>query len=168
MRRAAPDPIRPLGPEHAAEIAAWRYPGEYALYNWTEGEDPAALLDGSAYALVNQKGLLVGFYQFGSEARIPAEGESPYFLGFLDMGLGLRPDLCGLGLGKSFVLTGMDFARKELNARALRLTVAAFNQRAQAVYRQCGFRPVGKAAHAVSHSQFVIMTQEESSASPLL
>lgn len=162
MRRIFPDPIRPLEPKHAVEIAAWRYPGEYAFYNWPEDGDPAELLDGSAYALVDLKGALVGFYQFGAEARIPAEGESPYAPGFWDMGLGLRPDLCGLGLGEGFVLAGMDFARKTLGPNPLRLTVAAFNRRAQAVYLRCGFHPVGEALHAVSHGRFVIMTQEKS------
>ncbi|RKJ40518.1 N-acetyltransferase [Acutalibacter sp. 1XD8-33] len=158
MKRSMPSPILPMAPEHAAQIAAWRYPGEYALYNWPEGEPPCNLLDSGSYVLLNQTGGLVGFYQFGAEARIPTEGASPYLPGFLDMGLGLRPDLCGLGLGKSFVLAGMDFAQSRLRAESLRLTVAAFNLRARKVYERCGFVAVGEAVHRKEHTPFWILT----------
>ena len=52
----------------------------------------------------------------------------------MDLGLGLAPRLCGLGLGQAFVETAMDFARKELGAASFRLTVAAWNQRAKRVF----------------------------------
>ena len=102
------NPIIPMTKELAAEIAAWRYPGEYAVYDGRE--DDSELLDGGAYALLNRRGELVGFYQFGQGARIPTAEPDPYPEGPLDVGLGLRPDLCGLGLGASFLRAGLDFA----------------------------------------------------------
>lgn len=144
--------------ELAAEIAAWRYPGEYAVYDGRE--DDSELLDGGAYALLNRRGELVGFYQFGQGARIPTAEPDPYPEGPLDVGLGLRPDLCGLGLGASFLRAGLDFAQKELGAARFRLTVAAFNQRARKVYARCGFRAERDVTHKASGEPFAILLQE--------
>ena len=95
--------IIPMTAELAAEIAAWKYPGEYAVYNREEGSSTDELLEGGSYALLNSARELIGFYQFGAGARIPAIEEDVYPEGPLDMGLGLRPDICGLGFGEPFV-----------------------------------------------------------------
>ena len=73
-------------------------------------DEETHLDDGNTYALLNSSEELIGFYQFGAEARIPA-AEDAYGPGYTDMGLGLRPDLCGLGFGGSFCLSGVRFAR---------------------------------------------------------
>lgn len=155
--------IIPMTPELAAQAAAWRYPGEYAVYNGQAGD--ASLLDGSSYAVPDTAGLLVGVYQFGDEAKIPTAEPDPYQEGFLDIGLGLRPDLCGLGFGTPFLLAGLDFARRELGADRFRLTVAAFNRRAQKVYLRCGFQATGEATHKNLGSRFIIMTGIENAGS---
>lgn len=149
--------IVPMTRELAAQVAAWRYPDEYAVYNWNEGCEPDHLLDGSHYAVLNSSGELIGFYQFGAGARIPTLEEGTYPDGPLDIGLGLRPDLCGLGLGEPFVLSGLKFAREHLDASAFRLTVAGFNLRAQKVYERCGFVPAGAVTHRISNAPFLIM-----------
>ena len=158
--------ITPMTQPLAEEIAAWQYPGEYAVYDWREGTPLDELLDGSTYAVLNITGDLVGFYQFGQGARVPVEedgpwGGSPYREGPLDIGFGLRPDLCGLGLGKAFVLAGMKFAQEELGARSFRLTVAEFNQRARTVYGRCGFSPSRRVTQKTTGSQFLIMGTQE-------
>lgn len=149
--------IVPMTGELAAKIAAWEYPGEYAVYNWDEGSPVDELLDGSSYALLNSARELAGFYQFGAGARIPTVEEGAYSDGPLDIGLGLRPDLCGLGFGEPFVQCGIRLAREELGACAVRLTVAGFNIRARRVYERCGFKTVGPVTHKVSNAQFFIM-----------
>lgn len=149
--------ILPMTPELAGEIAGWRYPAPYHVYNLEEDAPLDGLLDGSAYAVQNLAGELIGFYQFGGEARVPDLEEDPYREGPLDMGLGLHPDLCGLGLGGAFVLAGMRFARETLGAAALRLTVAEFNQRARKVYQECGFSPIRRVAQAASGEEYIVM-----------
>ena len=151
------NPIVPMTHELAAQVAAWRYPAEYAVYNWQEDEPLDELLDGSSYGLLNRKGELVGFYQFGEHARIPTREPEPYGQGPLDVGLGLRPDLCGLGFGPSLLLAGLDFARNELGAGGFRLTVAGFNQRAWRAYVCCGFRAQRQVTHKATGEAFVIL-----------
>ena len=114
-------------------------------------------MPGSSYGLLNRKGELVGFYQFGEHARIPTREPEPYGQGPLDVGLGLRPDLCGLGFGPSFLLAGLDFARNELGAGGFRLTVAGFNQRAWRAYVCCGFRAQRQVTHKATGEAFVIL-----------
>ena len=46
------------------------------------------------------------------------------------IGLGLRPDLTGQGLGEELIAAGLRFAAERFGSRAFTLTVAAFNERA--------------------------------------
>ena len=60
----------------------------------------------------------------------------------IELGLGLRPDLCGKGVGKDFVDQIVGFTGAHYQFDKLAVHVAAFNQRAVKVYRSCGFRDV--------------------------
>jgi ribosomal-protein-alanine N-acetyltransferase len=64
-----------------------------------------------------------------------------------EIGLGLRPDLTGFGLGGSFVDACLHFAAAALGAESFTLAVAAFNRRAITVYERAGFREVGRFEH---------------------
>ena len=116
------------GPE-ARQVTEWQYPAPYEMYNWAEEDDPAELLDGSYLACREESGALGGFLCFGPNATIPTR-EDVYRQGYLDVGLGLRPDLCGRGLGRGLLQQGLDWARRELGAGCFRLAVAQFNLRA--------------------------------------
>lgn len=91
-----------------------------------------------------EDGDLAGYFCFGEDARVPAgrrlgvyERESE-----LDVGLGMRPDLAGRGLGAGFVLAGLRFAKDAYSPSTFRLTVAAFNLRAVRVYERVDFEAV--------------------------
>ena len=60
----------------------------------------------------------------------------------IEIGLGLRPDLCGKGAGKEFVDQLVRFIGTRYQFDKLVVHVAVFNQRAAKVYRRCGFRDV--------------------------
>jgi ribosomal-protein-alanine N-acetyltransferase len=59
----------------------------------------------------------------------------------LDIGLGLRPDMTGRGLGRSFVEAGLEYARRRFAPVEFTLSVADFNRRAITVYERAGFAP---------------------------
>jgi ribosomal-protein-alanine N-acetyltransferase len=127
--------IRPMSDASALAIARWRYPPPYDFYNAADDDpDLADLLSagfraGRYFEVVDETGEVVGFFEFKA-------GHDP-----IEIGLGLRPDLTGKGLGLAFVQAGMDFARDHFGVSALSLEVATFNTRARLVYERAGFVP---------------------------
>ena len=82
--------------------------------------------------------------------------------GSLDIGLGLRPDLTGKGLGLEFLLAGLEFGRRRFAPAGFRLAVATFNGRAIQVYERAGFRPTTVFTHHTNGGDhpFLLMTRE--------
>jgi RimJ/RimL family protein N-acetyltransferase len=85
-------------------------------------------------------GALAGFFAYGPSATVPGGHRAHAYDGdALDMGLGMRPDLTGQGLGFAFVQSGLNFAMNNFSPARFRLTVATFNERAIRVYERAGF-----------------------------
>jgi RimJ/RimL family protein N-acetyltransferase len=94
----------------------------------------------------DEQGELVGYFCYGTAGQ-PWEVNEPSL--YVDdrvivIGLALRPDLTGKGLGPSFVNAGLAFAREQFAPLMFHLYVLAFNQRAIRVYERAGFHNVGK------------------------
>ena len=92
---------------------------------------------GAAGARAARRGLLGGARRLGRARRplrLQAEGGED-----LEIGLGLRPDLTGRGLGAAFLAAGLDFARERFAPDRFTLAVATFNERAITVYKRAGF-----------------------------
>jgi aminoglycoside 6'-N-acetyltransferase/ribosomal-protein-alanine N-acetyltransferase len=121
------------------EIAAWRYEAPYDFYDG----DADPVLDPERYFAVRagDGDPLAGFYYFEEKGN-----------GVVEIGLGLRPDLTGAGLGLAFFREGLAFGRRRFSARKFILNVAAFNERAIAVYERGGFRETGR--HVRSFERF--------------
>ncbi|HEX7056834.1 MAG TPA: GNAT family protein [Bacilli bacterium] len=123
--------------EAAKTICSWSYEPPYDIYSFSPWETLAAenreLADPrirkSQYcAVVNEHRELCGFAQFFPLA------------GWLRLGLGMRPDLCGKGLGASFVRAILAEAHKrKAPADQIDLEVLPWNERAIRVYEKCGF-----------------------------
>ena len=130
--------MRPLTQVDAEAVAAWRYPADYAFYDWTaDPGDLALLLDPARrrdafHAADGEDGRLAGFFQIEPSA------------GSVELGLGLRPDLCGRGLGEGFTRTGIELVWSLHGPVRITLAVAAFNRRAITVYERCGFTETGR------------------------
>ncbi len=128
--------LRPMTETDAQAIAAWHYDGVYAFYDAdADADDLAELLSPASWveayhAVVDASGELVGYCSFEQEG------------GTVTVGLGLRPDLTGRGLGQSFVEAALAFARARYAPQRFRLSVAAFNRRAITVYERAGFTRV--------------------------
>lgn len=125
--------VRALTVEDAEAISGWRYPPPYDVYDVLNdaGQD-ADLRDPSGwgvwwFAVDDEAGDVVGYLELhpiGDEVEI---------------GLGMRPDATGLGLGASFVDAAMAFARMRWSATSFGLDVFPWNERAIRSYERAGF-----------------------------
>ncbi|MCL2421717.1 MAG: GNAT family N-acetyltransferase [Defluviitaleaceae bacterium] len=148
--------IIPMIEEYAHQISQWKYDGIFSFYNPSQ-EDSDELMDGTYFVCIDQNEMLIGNYCFGKNARIPTVEENVYDDGFLDIGLGLKPDLCGKGYGLSFFIDGLKFAQKTFNTNDFRLSVATFNERAIKVYKKAGFYIEHEVTNSYYDNKFFIM-----------
>jgi [ribosomal protein S18]-alanine N-acetyltransferase len=132
----------PMTESAAQAIVTWLYAKPYDIYNVDLEERESTvrgLLDPvNRYFAAWLLEELAGFACFGPDARVPGGDYIDECI--VDVGLGLRPDLTGKGIGLPFVNAIVAFATKEDRPQKLRLTVAVFNQRAIRVYERAGFR----------------------------
>src|SRR5919206_2327934 len=121
--------FRPIARVDATAIARWRYPDPYSMYDLSDDDADALLAPENGYhAVTDAAGDLVGFCSFGADARVPGFA---YDDDALDIGLGMRPDLTGRGLGLACTRAVLEYGRRAFGPDAYRVTVAAFNRRTQ-------------------------------------
>ena len=148
--------ITAMTTEYARQISHWKYDGEYSLYDENE-ENADEFMDGTHYICLSENDELVGYFCFGKDAQIPTVEKNVYEGDYLDIGLGLKPDLCGRKLGLSFFHKGLDFAFETFGTTSFRLSVAAFNERAIKVYERAGFYVKREVTHSASMNKFIVM-----------
>jgi ribosomal-protein-alanine N-acetyltransferase len=147
--------LEPMTQDDAEAVAAWRYEPPYDFYDASADEGDLALLlsaekrAGRMFAATGT-GELVGFF----DLRLDAEDD------IVVVGLGLRPDLTGRGLGEPFLEAGLAFARTRFSPRRFRLSVAAFNERAIAVYERVGFRRTREHVHETNGGRHSFVEME--------
>jgi RimJ/RimL family protein N-acetyltransferase len=123
---------------YASEVATWHYESPYDFYDLaSDPHDEAEMRDpahAAHYRAVLAEGddLLDAFWYFNSQGDV------------VDVGIGLRPDLTGRGLGESFLRAQLDYATGEWRPATFRLFVAAWNERAIRLYERFGFSEVGR------------------------
>ena len=137
--------LKPITPGDARAVSGWRYEEPYSIYDGDPTSVEALLQPRYAYhSVYDEHGDLVGYFCFGEDAQVTA-GRRLGLYGIepaLDVCLGMRPDLTGVGLGEEFLRAGLRFARETYAPPAFRLTVASFNRRAIRVYERAGFETV--------------------------
>lgn len=159
--------IQPMTIEHARQISTWTYPGGYALYSFQpDRETLDELMGGEYFSCTEGDGSLAGYFCYGAAARIPAVEADAYPEGFLDIGLGMAPQLCGKGRGVDFLTAGMDYGRAAFPPASFRLTVAAFNERAISVYRKLEFCISSTLTHKISQDSFYLMHETAAATVP--
>jgi [ribosomal protein S18]-alanine N-acetyltransferase len=123
---------------YANEVATWHYEPPYDFYDLaSDPHDEAEMRDpahAAHYRAVLAEGddLLDAFWYFDPQGDV------------IDVGIGLRPELTGRGLGKSFLRAQLDYATGEWRPASFRLFVAAWNERAIRLYGRLGFSEVGR------------------------
>lgn len=156
--------IKEMNEKHAKEISTWTYNEPYTIYDGDESEEfTKEITDGSYFSVVDENGDLVGYYCYGESAQVPAgKLYGVYIEGMLDVGLGMRPDLCGKGNGYDFFVNGLKFAQSKYSSMKFRLTVAAFNERAIKLYEKIGFVKTDTFVRALSEGDitFLVMVLE--------
>jgi [ribosomal protein S18]-alanine N-acetyltransferase len=122
--------------QQQAEFIAhtWHYEGDYSFYDIeADKNDLVEFLDpesrGNTMFSVHKEDELVGFFSVNKMAA-----------GYYDIGLGMRPDLTGCGMGSEFLKAGIDFVKSRFSPVKIMLSVATFNERAIKVYRKIGFQ----------------------------
>lgn len=150
-----------MNKEFAMEILSWRYDKPYDFYNNNVTEEGLQeLLDGSYSALVDENGNLTGFFCTGTSAQVPKGNEVGVYDGnWIDIGLGMNPILTGKGYGSTFFSKVLELVRKEKKELPLRLTVAAFNERAIHLYEKLGFKK--ESEFSAGSTKFITMVQEK-------
>ena len=132
--------VLPFTEQEAAAMCSWHYPAPYNVYdcpdwktvhlqNWAMIN--AELRQKEFYAVYAQEEF-VGFF------RLRQQEES------ILIGLGLRPDCCGQGMGKQLLALVLNTAQTRFPSISLQMEVRSFNQRAIRCYEQAGFRVVQK------------------------
>lgn len=139
----------------AEQIALWHYDGEFSFYDMeNDPDDLKELLSpeerADSYWSAYSDGVLTGF------VCIQSNGSTA------EIGLGLRPDLTGKGLGSSFLQAIEQFAQRLFPAvSVLSLSVAAFNLRAQKVYQRTGFLVCGQEMVETNGGQYPFVRRKK-------
>lgn len=141
--------ISKLSQENAEIIAnQWKYEAEYSFYDMTsDPEDYEEImkpnLRGDNYFQVVEQQSLVGFFCL-----------SPITNQTVEVGLGLKPERTGKGLGRSFLKEIEAFLIKNYSYNEVQLSVASFNIRALTVYLKSGYKEIGRKMVDTNHSNY--------------
>ena len=122
---------------HADQVATWSYEPPYDFYDLaSDPADAAAMRDPARAehlrAVLGENGLLDAFWYFDRHGDV------------VEVGIGLRPDLTGRGLGRSFLSAQLEYAAGRWQPASFRLFVAAWNARAIGLYERVGFHEVAR------------------------
>jgi ribosomal-protein-alanine N-acetyltransferase len=134
--------FQPMTEEYASTICNWKYHGPYSIYSMDGSyECICELMNSEYFYVMDNENSLVGYICSGNSARVPGG----YQIGIydnskhLDIGLGLKPDFTGKGIGQQFLSQGINFLKEQFKVQSFQLVVAMFNERAIKVYERTGF-----------------------------
>ncbi|WP_035291028.1 GNAT family N-acetyltransferase [Clostridium sp. KNHs214] len=170
----------PMNLEYAKEmIDNWKYNGEYHIYDYINEEEFLLCKETwgvGRFAVLNEQDKLLGelTIEFFTE-----EDESSEDDGYVEysivrnnceniyemwIGWGLKPELCGKGLGVEFVSECINFAVREYDYKGeyVRCGVAAFNKRAIKVYEKLNFKTFHICEGEIANKKYKILQMQKS------
>ncbi|MBC8588163.1 GNAT family N-acetyltransferase [Paratissierella segnis] len=141
---------------YAKEICDWKYDGEYSIYNYPEwdkafDEKWAITIEEKRKkefsAVVDDYNNLCGY--------IRLQKKDEYIL----IGVGLKPSLCGQGLGNTIMKIVKQQCRELYPNKKIALEVRSFNERAIKCYKRAGFKVKGiyEKDTPIGHGEFIRM-----------
>lgn len=158
--------IQPINETAVRQFLHWKYESPYNIYDMSQKDEPdvpralAYFLNPAYefYLLYDETNDLVGFFSFGSDAQVPGGDYAP---DAVDIGLAVRPDHTGRGLGIHFAKTAVSHAIATHHPPQLRVTIAEFNVRAQKVWQRLGFAKIDRFEATGGRRPFIIMVKEQ-------
>ncbi|MBS4193042.1 GNAT family N-acetyltransferase [Bacillus sp. FJAT-49705] len=150
--------IKNMCEDFAIQILKWNYNAPYDFYNNEVNSDSIKeMLENPYYVVEDNYKKLVGFFCTGASAQVPIGSQfGAYSEDFIDIGIGMKPELTGQGLGYmffSFVLHHIQETNKDV---PIRLTVAKFNKRAIHLYEKIGFKEVMEFSNEKANFQTMV------------
>lgn len=96
--------IKEMNEQFASEILQWQYVAPYDFYNNELSDDNVQeMLDNPYFAIINNQSELIGYYCTGTAAQVPkGQDVGAYVECCVDIGIGMKPNLTGQGLGTAF------------------------------------------------------------------
>lgn len=131
--------LKPMSEAAAREVCRWKYPGEYAVYNYPSWEELRNSNSGPANDFIRE----TQFYAVYDRDFLAAHFRLAEEEDFVTVGLGFCPEYCGKGAGSALMSLIKGCARERFPNKALRLFVRTFNQRAIRCYERAGFHRQG-------------------------
>lgn len=131
--------LEELTETHAKEICSWEYNDEYSIYNYPEWSKMLSEKWGITieekrknefFAIIDDFNNLCGY--------IRLVNKNEYVL----IGVGLKPFLCGQGLGSTVMEVAKQQCSKRYPNKKIVLEVRSFNKRAIKCYKRAGFNIV--------------------------
>ena len=126
-----------LTEDHARQICCWKYEGIYSIYNFPDwstlikqrwGITQEEKRKNEFTAVIGKSNNLCGYIRF-------IENKD-----FVLVGLGLKPSLCGQGLGDIIMKLLKNECKKRYGSKKIALEVRSFNKRAIKCYERSGFK----------------------------
>jgi len=148
--------------KYARVFVNWEYEPPYDVYNCPPDEigdavqyniDPANYV----YAMLDQNGELIGYCSYGKDAQVPG---GDYSKEALDIGLMIKPELTGHGMGVAFVGEVIRNGIEKYAPEKMRVTIAAFNKRAMRVWEKNGFQQTQSFIREGDGMEFIVMMNE--------
>lgn len=151
---------RPADEKFAREFVQWQYETPYDVYNCPPEEVEKAIQynvdpQNNVYAMFNHGDELLGYCSYGPDAQVPG---GDYSEEALDIGLMIKPELTGQGTGSAFAKEVIRNGLEKYAPHKLRVTIAAFNQRAIRTWKKNGFQYIQTFERSTDRMEFVIMT----------
>lgn len=131
--------LQNLSEKYAKQICSWKYDGECSIYNFPQWD----IMCAQKWAITieaKRKNEFIAVMSkiYGLCGYIRFVNKNNYVL----IGLGLKPSLCGQGLGKVVMELLKNECKSRYNNKKIILEVRSFNKRAINCYKKAGFKIV--------------------------